>query len=73
METIASLLPTSLTKDETLKVLIKYFACDKAKATTLLASWPPQSPSEMTRLTEEIKREVGGNGPLRKLLSLAGY
>ena len=70
---VASLLPSTLPKEEKLKELIKFFARDRDKSITLLSKWPPQTQAEQEYLLQEIKAQLGGNEPLSHLLSLSGY
>ena len=72
-DAIAAKLPATLDKDDKLKALIRYFARDAAKAEALLAIWPPKNGAETSRVLVEITQVVGGQEPLRKLLSLSGY
>jgi hypothetical protein len=73
MRAVASLLPSTLPKEEKLKELIKFFARDRDKSITLLSKWPPQTQAEQEYLLQEIKAQLGGNEPLSHLLSLSGY
>jgi hypothetical protein len=70
---VASLLPSTLPKEEKLKELITFFAHDRDKSITLLSKWPPKTQAEQEYLLQEIKAQLGGNEPLRQLLSLSGY
>jgi hypothetical protein len=73
MRAVASLLPSTLPKEEKLKELITFFARDRDKSITLLSKWPPKTQAEQEYLLQEIKAQLGGNEPLSHLLSLSGY
>ena len=73
MRAVASLLPSTLPKEEMLKELITFFARDREKSITLLSKWPPKTKAEQEYLLQEIKTQLGGNEPLSHLLSLSGY